>query len=121
MEKLPPAETTLKRREREIDPVIEEVANATCKAAAAPENELTVSAEDSEDVIELTAGWQRRRSGRAYNSGKNSGKVLEYGSRVSNCKQCEVNSSTNIRKAHETDLAVELLNRLEMKTISFHN
>ena len=44
-----PAETTLKRREREIGPAIEEVANATCKAAAALENELTVvSAEDSE-------------------------------------------------------------------------
>ena len=73
----PPTETTLKRREREIVPAIEEVANATCKAAAARENELTVSAEDSEvgsneNVIELTAGydmvWQRRSSGRAYNS-----------------------------------------------------
>ena len=118
----PPAETTLKRREWEIGPAIEKVGNATCKAAAALENELAVSAEDSEvgsrgdtneDVIELTAGydmgWQRRSSGRAYNSrsghgvlaGKNSGKVLEYGSRVSNFKQCEVNSSTNIQKAHD--------------------
>ena len=44
----PPAETTLKCREREIGPAIEEVANATCKAAAALENELTVSAEDRE-------------------------------------------------------------------------
>ena len=55
---------------------------------------------------------------------KNSGKVLEYASRVSNCKQCEMNSSTNIQNAHgcrmnwggsakamEVDLAVELLNR----------
>ena len=81
------------------------MANATCKAAAALENELAVSAEDSkvgsrgdsnEDVIELTAGYdmgrQRRSSGRAYNSrsghgvsvGKNNGTVLEYGWRVSN-------------------------------------
>ena len=118
----PPAETTLKRRKREICPAIEEVANATCKSAAPLENELTVSAEDSEvgsrgnsneDVIELTAGydmgWQRRSSGHAYNSRSGHGvlvekiaiKVLEYGSRVSNCKQCEVTSSPNIQKAHD--------------------
>ena len=51
---------------REIGLAIEEVANVTCKAAAALENELTVRAEDSEvgsrgysneDVIELTAGY----------------------------------------------------------------
>ena len=62
-----PAETTLKRREREIDwPCNRGVANATLKAAAALENELTVSAEDSEvgyrgdsneDVMELTARY----------------------------------------------------------------
>ena len=48
LEMPPPAETTLKRHEREIGPAIEEVANAACKAAVALENELTVSAEDSE-------------------------------------------------------------------------
>ena len=48
---------------------------------------------------------------------------MEYGSRVSNCKQCEVNSSTNVQTAHdcrmnwgdsakavEADLEVELWN-----------
>ena len=77
----PPAETTLKPRELEIGTAIEEVANATCKADAALENELTVSAEDSEVgcrgdsnayVIELTAeydmGWQRRSNGPAYSA-----------------------------------------------------
>ena len=86
-------------------------------------------------------GWQRRSSGARIivDQGtvfwyEKSGKVLEYGSRVSNCKQCEMNSSTNIQKAHgcrmnrggsakamEADLAVELLNRSKMKTIAFHN
>ena len=77
-------------------------------------------------------GWQKRSSGRAYNSrsghgaliGKESGKVLDYGSRISNCKQCEVNESAKIDKTHscrmnwggsskamESDLAVELLNK----------
>ena len=50
--------------------------------------------------------------------------VFEYGSRVSNCKQCKVNSSTNVQKAHDcrmnwggsakamdSYLVVELLNR----------
>ena len=73
---------------------------------------LVLGGDSNEDVIELMARFDmcRQKSSRcAYNSrsghgvlvGKNSGKVLEYGSRVSNCKQREVNSSTNIQKAHD--------------------
>ena len=67
----PPNRKTLKRREREVGPVIEKFANETCKTAL--ELETLLSKGDSQEgPVELTAsydmGWQRRSSGRAYNS-----------------------------------------------------
>ena len=101
----------LKRREREIGPVIEGVANATCEKAMALERMLTMK-DNLEGPVEATAsydmGWQRRSSGRAYNSrpghgvlvGEASGKVLGYGSCITNCKQCEVNRTGGKIKEH---------------------
>ena len=102
---------------------------------------LTVK-EDVEGSVVLTAsydmGWQRRSSGRAYNSrsghgvlvGEISGRILNYGSRIINCKQCEVYMVSGNEKCHdcrinwdgsskcmESDLAVELIN--ESKTSDF--
>ena len=75
-------------------------------------------------------GWQRKGSCRAYNSrsghgvliGTESEKILSYGTRISNCKQCEVNKLTGPVKEHdcrmnwggsskamESDLAVDML------------
>lgn len=90
----PPNHKILKRREREIGPAIERVADETCEKAMALEGILTIK-DNAEGPVEATAsydmGWQRRSSGRAYNSrsghgvlvGEVSGKVLGYGSHTS--------------------------------------
>lgn len=131
----PPARSTLKIREREVGPVIERVAEETCKKALELESCLTET-DSTEGAVNLTAsydmGWQRRSSGRAYNSrsghgvmiGKESGKILAYGSRIVNCKQCEVDTAKGestthhcrvnwdgSSKAMEADLAVELIEK----------
>ena len=133
----PPSRNCLKQREREVGPVFEKIADATCKNALELETFLSWS-ECQEGPVDITAsydmGWQKRSSGRAYNSksgvgvlvGKESGKLLGYSSRISNCKQCEVNDAKNIRKAHdcrfnwhgsskamEGDVAVELVKDCE--------
>ena len=132
----PPARTTLKIREREVGPAFERVAEKTCQNALQVESILTEN-DSSEGPVDLTAsydmGWQRRSSGRAYNSrsghgvliGKESGKILAYGSRIVNCKQCEVDAAKGENKQHdcrvnwdgsskamEGDLAVELIEKL---------
>ena len=82
-------------------------------------------------------GWQRRSSSRAYNSfsghgtfiGKETGMILDYGSKVKNCKQCEVNTARQTYKEHdcrmnwagsskamEAALAVDLLNNSKSET-----
>ena len=74
--------------------------------------------------------WVGKGGGRAYNSrsehgvliGTESEKILIYGTRISNCKQCEVNKVTGRMKDHdcrmnwggsskamESDLAVDML------------
>ena len=129
----PPCKTTVKRREREIGPIIEKVARVSCEEALGVESGL-VGKKNGDGTIGMTAGydmgWQRRSSGRSYSSrsghgaliGKESGLILDFGTRISNCKQCEVNKSTGSEKAHdcrlnwggtskamESDLAVSLL------------
>ena len=126
----PPDKKTLKRREREIGPVLEKVARASCEEAIGLEKKL-VGNENGNNIVEITAGydmgWQRRSSGRSYNSksghgaliGEVGGLVLDYGTRISNCKQCEVDKSKvhdcrlnwgGSSKAMESDLAVSMLN-----------
>ena len=67
----PPGRKTLKRRERKIGSVIEKVARASCEGAIEMEKELAGVNNDS-GIVEMTAGydmgWQRRSSGRFYNS-----------------------------------------------------
>ena len=133
----PPSRTLLKRREREVGPTIETVAGETCKRAMHLEGMLTDTGDDTfgPEAVDLVAsydmGWQRRSSGRAYNSksghgvliGEATGKILNYGTRIVGCKQCDVNAKTGRNKMHdcrmnwngsakamEADLAVELIN-----------
>ena len=129
----PPSRNCLKQREREVGPVFEKIADKTCKTAL--EMETLLSSNDCQDgPVDITAsydmGWQRRSAGRAYNSksgvgvmiGKESGKVLAYGARISNCRQCEINAKENKSKKHdcrlnwhgsskamESDVAVQLI------------
>ena len=86
---------TIKRREREIGTTIEEVGKESCEQSLSLENDLSENCEgQTKLVVSYDMGWQRRSSGCAYNSrsghgvliGDNNGKVLEYGSRISNCK-----------------------------------
>ena len=74
---------------------------------------LNSSAANKEGVVYLKAiydmGLQRKGSGRAYNSrsghgvfiGTESEKILSYGTRISNCNQCEVNKVTGWVKEHD--------------------
>ena len=73
------------------------------------------------ELVDLKAsynqGWQRKSSGRAYQSEK----ILSYGTQISNCKQRGVNKVTGYVKEHdcrvnwrgnsrvrESDLAVDM-------------
>ena len=133
----PPSRTCFKAREREVGPSFEKIATESCKNALDLETSLSVS-DCSEKPVGITAsfdmGWQRRSSGRLYNSksgvgaliGKETGKLIAYNSRVSNCKQCEVNEKNGTQKDHdcrlnwlgsaksmEADVAVELVKEVE--------
>ena len=100
----PPCKTTVKRREREIGPIIEKVARASCEEAVGVESSL-VGKKNGDGMIGMRAGydmgWQRRSSGRSYSSrsghgaliGKESGLIIDFGTRITNCKQCEVNKA----------------------------
>ncbi|XP_046559598.1 uncharacterized protein LOC124268670 [Haliotis rubra] len=83
----------MKRREREIGPLIEKVARNSCQETL--QVEITLAREtrdDNSQPVELTASydisWQRS-TGRVYNSksghgcliGQNTGNVVGYGSR----------------------------------------
>ena len=99
-----PSENMWKRREREIGPTLEAVAEESCDKALQEEIHLTaLSVGMSElDYIELVAGydmgWQRRGTGRGANSlsghgsliGYHSKKLLAYGARKMACRTCEV-------------------------------
>ena len=144
----PPDMKTIKRREREIEPVIESVARDSCKNAM--ELEVSKSCEEkygdndgSNDglTVRYDMGWQRRsswRSCRSYNSksghgvliGQATGKILDYGTKISNCKQCERNPSkkhdcrTNWHgssKAMEAQLGVDLVKRNTTDSIPIQN
>ena len=92
---------TLKKREREIGVTIEKVAKTSCLDATELEQNLcslNSSAANKVGIVDLKAsydrGWQRRGSGRAQNSrlehgvliGTESEKILNYGTRIKNCK-----------------------------------
>ena len=127
----PPTIRTLKKREREIGPVIEKTAKKSCKDAV-----KTVSdCKNVDHITELTAsydmGWQRRSAGKTYNSmsghgsliEKDSGKLIAYGCRVTSCKVCDIAAKASEEpkphdcrrnwsgssKAMEQSVAVELV------------
>ena len=104
---------TLKQREREIG-VTEKVAEKSCLDATELEQNLCSlysSAVNKEVADDLKAnydmGWQG--GGRTYNSrsrhgvliGTESETILGYETRISNCKQCEVNKVTCRMKEYD--------------------
>ena len=79
-------------------------------------------------------GWQKRGSGRTYNSksgvgtliGNNTGKIVGYGVRLSDCRMCGKEKATHVEhkcaknwdgsaKAMESDVGVELIHSVEEK------
>ena len=118
------SETSLKKREREVGPVLEKLARESCNKGLEEEKQLAYDL-----VASFDAGWQSRGSGRSYNSksghavliGGKSGKIISYGSRIRNCKQCSVNPKKKhdcrknwdgSAKSMEGDLAVELVTKV---------
>ena len=111
---------------------MEKFAQSTCNNCMQKEFELSGEGiADRPDPVNLTAsfdmGWQCKGSGKSYNSksghavliGQKSGKILNYATRIGNCRQCEVNKSVphdcrmnwgGSSKAMESDTAVGLLN-----------
>ena len=135
---LPPLSiTTTKNREREFGPKIESLAKSSCEESIITEKELFGDVGNTLEPRNLTAsfdmGWQCKGRGKRYASrsghavviGKESGKILNYATRVSNCKQCEVNKDVlhdcrmnwgGSSKAMEGDSAVELIKKTKGDT-----
>lgn len=136
-----PADTTWKRREREIGPSVEQIAQESCRLALEEETRLTALTIGMPELqyMEMTAGydmgWQRRGTGRSANSlsghgsliGYHSGKILAFGSRKMSCRYCEVADKqgkttephdcrrnwSGSSKAMEPSLGVELLKKTQ--------
>ena len=115
----------------EIGTELEKFAHSICADSVSKELELSGDSKVNigASSVDLTAsfdmGWQCKGSGKSYNSksghavlGKNSGKIMNYATRISNCKQCEITKAVphdgrmnwgGTSKAMEGDAAVELL------------
>ncbi|CAG2250443.1 uncharacterized protein [Mytilus edulis] len=129
---IPPVDaSTLRKKQKELAPVIIEAAEASCKEAQREELECS---ECSELEGSFDAGWQKRGSGWSYNShtghasliGINTGKVVEFDVRTRNCSicqyyigknepkpphECNVNW-TGSSKGMEPDMACSMIQRL---------
>ena len=89
----PIGEKTLRAREKEIRPVVEAVAKASCKEAAKEEVQRT-DPQSPGISMSYDMGWQKR--GRAMNSltgvghsvGVKTGKVISYATRSKRCATC---------------------------------
>ncbi|XP_076083995.1 uncharacterized protein LOC143054830 [Mytilus galloprovincialis] len=129
---IPPVDaSTLRKKQKELAPVIIEAAEASCKEAQREELECS---ECSELEGSFDAGWQKKGSGWSYNShtghasliGINTGKVIEFDVRTRNCSicqyyigknepkpphECNVNW-TGSSKGMEPDMACSMIQRL---------
>ncbi|XP_077991796.1 uncharacterized protein LOC144446003 [Glandiceps talaboti] len=139
---------TLKKREREIGKVIEEIAVTSTTSALIEEESATAKSDErirrAEDGVSASVdgGWQTRGSGRAYNSlsghctmiGSKTGKVIAYDVRSKKCKKCEVAKKRNIEakphdcrrnwsgsaKAMESDMVVEMVKACAKMSVPLH-
>ncbi|CAG2220541.1 unnamed protein product [Mytilus edulis] len=129
---IPPVDaSTLRKKQKELAPVIIEAAEASCKEAQREELECS---ECSELEGSFDAGWQKRGSGWSYNShtghasliGINTGKVVEFDVRTRNCSICQYHIGKNepkpphecnvnwtgSSKGMEPDMACSMIQRL---------
>ena len=88
--------------------MVEALAKESCKATM--EKEIALSKETGSGIAtSYDAGWQRRGSGRTYNSlsghsslvGCRTGKIIDYEVRIKSCKACG-NAAKNARNQNHT-------------------
>ena len=93
--------------------MVEAPAKESCKATK--EKEIALSKETGSGIAaSYDAGWQRRGSGRTYNSlsghsslvGCRTGKIIDYEVRVKSCKACE--NAAKMRETKTTRLSKKL-------------
>ncbi|XP_063438316.1 uncharacterized protein LOC134719241 isoform X1 [Mytilus trossulus] len=129
---IPPVDaSTLRKKQKELAPVIIEAAEASCKEAQREELECS---ESSELEGSFDAGWQKRGFGWSYNShtghasliGVNTGKVVEFDVRTRSCSICQYHIGKNepkpphecnvnwtgSSKGMEPDMACSMIQRL---------
>ena len=101
-----PTVSTIKRREREMLDAIENVAEVSCNQAIEEEKRLSTGDDGKiSGHVKYDMGWQKRGSGRSYNSstgvgtsiGEKSGKVLAFSVKNKECRICEI-AQNNGRK-----------------------
>ena len=115
-----PTSSMIKRREREMLGAIENVAKDSCNEAIVEEKRLSTG-EDGKVAghVKYDMGWQKRGSGRSYNSstgvgtsiGEKSGKILAFSVKNKDCRICEF-AMKNGKKAKPHDLLPEKLGRI---------
>ncbi|XP_062576921.1 uncharacterized protein LOC134267321 isoform X2 [Saccostrea cucullata] len=141
---------TMKARECEVEPHIQSVAQQSCSEALLEEIQGNVSARSvnesndgqqarSSGEFKYDMGWQKRGSGRAYNSksgvgtliGNKSGKICGFGVRSKDCRKCSFHTNMGktppehkccknwegSSKAMESNVAVELVNKIEKENV----
>ena len=130
---------TLKRREREIGGKIEEKATESCEQAAKEEWSKTSEGEKG-ITVSYDMGWQKRGTGKSYNSlpgighmlGHNSGKLVGVCTFSKRCTVCERAKARGeqpnhhscrhnwqgLAKSMEPTGAVNIANNLQKKGIS---
>ncbi|XP_066596255.1 uncharacterized protein [Prorops nasuta] len=147
------SDTTVKKYERLVGPAIEKVAVESCVESIRIEKALTLNAlKDKDQMVEnvilsdstqerseesdgtckliasYDAGWQKRGTGRSYNSlsghgtliGYYSGKIISYAIRCSSCRKCSLGYSKDSHdcrqnyqcsaKGMEPNMAIDLIN-----------
>ncbi|XP_062603897.1 uncharacterized protein LOC134265692 isoform X2 [Saccostrea cucullata] len=106
---------TLKEREREVGHIIEDIAEQSCNSAIQAEILCSESGDASNpsDVdigVSSDGGWQKRGTGRNYNSlsghvtvmGKNTKKCLSYGIACKTCRKCRNRKSSSRKNSSKT-------------------
>ncbi|XP_062579139.1 uncharacterized protein LOC134241063 [Saccostrea cucullata] len=132
----PVSHAMLDKRQKEIGRAVEDIAAESMSDALQKELEM-MNEEMNENglVVAVDAGWQKRGSGKTYDSlsghcsmvGPLSDKVLSYSLRSKNCRVCSVAESTNKNpaahecsknwegssKAMEADMVIEMVQDLQ--------
>ena len=120
----PPSQTVIKAAEREMGPAIETVAQKSCEKQS--------SGDMKEDLYKFDTGWQKRGSGRSYNSKSGhsalfneKGGLVNYAVRITSCRTCSVAEKSSrpppphdcrknwsgSAKAMEADMGAELVKK----------